>query len=212
MKITIGSNTENAMNVLGIDSYPFTEIELKTKFRKLIHEHHEDKGGSKEKTQEILEAYKHLKNLAMNSIISEEDTKNELAKQQQENDPFGIYETCIYCKGLGKIALSALKYIKCPDCSSGTHFWEFRGFGVLRKQCSHCNGTGKYKKIDGNIIICKICSGRGEFRQKCSKCNGIGVIENKNYIEYKICMNCKGTGQVRLELWNPVIPKGAIIK
>lgn len=68
MRIFIGDTSRTAMEALGIKSFPFTEVELKSKFRILIHKYHEDKGGSKEKAQKIIAAYKHLKNLASDEI------------------------------------------------------------------------------------------------------------------------------------------------
>ena len=74
MRLFIGNISQTAMQVLGIESFPFSESELKSKFRKLIHKYHEDKGGDKRKAQEIISAYNHLKNLV--SLKPEENNIN----------------------------------------------------------------------------------------------------------------------------------------
>ena len=74
MRIFLGDKSKFAMSQLGIDSFPFTEATLKSKFRGLIKRYHEDTGGNKRKAQEIIAAYNHLKNLA--SIEIETNTIN----------------------------------------------------------------------------------------------------------------------------------------
>ena len=60
MRVTIGENTERAMKVLGIESYPFTYSELKSSYRSLIKIYHPDvaKGNKEEAEKKMKENWK----------------------------------------------------------------------------------------------------------------------------------------------------------
>ena len=71
--ITIGNKTEKFMRLLGIESFPFTESEVKSKFRKKVKTYHSDKTkGDDSLTRKIIETYTHIKHLAIsdNKIIA----------------------------------------------------------------------------------------------------------------------------------------------
>lgn len=56
------------------------------------------------------------------------------------------------------------------------------------------------------------------FWEKCVRCSGTGkivysILNEKMKMEYRVevCPKCYGLGEVKLEVFNPVIPKGAIL-
>jgi DnaJ-class molecular chaperone len=136
MRLIIGEGTKEYMTILTIESFPFSEKELKSKYRSLLHAHHEDKGGDKKKTQQIIEAYNFLKNMVVENVSKE---KPALLKK----DLFDLTKACSVCGGFGKIVTKSL-----------------------------------YTKIKNS----------------------------------KDCYTCNGTGRVEMELFNPVIPRGAVLQ
>lgn len=77
--------------------------------------------------------------------------------------------------------------------------------------CRDCRGTGKFKQRKGRIVTCRNCQGRGVVRIKgCPECRGTG--QRSSYKDVIVdCPKCGGLGEYELDLWNPVIPKGAIL-
>lgn len=66
------------------------------------------------------------------------------------------------------------------------------------------------------------------FWEKCDRCNGTGRIITKKYIgeyldylfssikqkpKYEVnnCPKCRGAGEIKIEVFNPVIPKGGVM-
>jgi len=58
----------------------------------------------------------------------------------------------------------------------------------MKKQCSHCSGSGYIKK---EIIKCNICNGK-----KCIECKGTGLKQQP----YETCLHCYGLGEVQIEI------------
>jgi DnaJ-class molecular chaperone len=46
---------------------------------------------------------------------------------------------------------------------------------------------------------------------RCPVCKGKRFVEIPITVEKRECGNCKGTGRIKMEVFNPVIPKGAIL-
>jgi DnaJ-class molecular chaperone len=208
MRITIGGATEDSMSLLGIQSYPFTSRELSIAFRTKLKEVHPDmnNGGEKKQnteTRQVIEAYKHLKNLAVDpqkpdetyGVIIEEDF-----------DIFKLYETCPDCHG-SRIHTYQVGGGWCPDCAPSFLFslWSSRSRGYTYKTCDRCGGTGKY--FDKGP--CFKCNGLGVTKIRCRTCKGTGFLNSKIFNEP--CSTCKGKGKVEIDPWNPVIPKGAVL-
>jgi len=147
-EIHIGSKTKEAMKILEIDQFPFSESALKTSYKRLIFRYHPDRNGEDErclsKTKEIIEAYNHIKNLA-----APEPTEDEAAiiRKQFNKEKEDIFT-----------------------------FW---------RPCKNCKSTGR--------VITEESRGK------------------KTEYHAKICPACKGACEIRLEIFNPVIPKGAIM-
>jgi len=204
MLITIGENSKKYMKVLGIEQYPFTEAELKSRFRLLIKQFHSDINSDKKfKNHDrlIIEAYNHLKNL----VISNIDKSNNII-EAEDSDIFTLWDQCPECKGTGK---EETRYHRggltlCSKC---------HGLGWQILYCKCCKGTGKYKQKSDKIVNCYRCKGTGVFKKiRCNKCLGIGLLKEKSSIEIIKCWKCEGYGKIKYEPMNPVIKKGAILK
>lgn len=199
MIISIGEKTKDCMKIIGIEAYPFYEDELKSKFRLLIKKYHEDKGGNKQQSQNIIEAYNHLKNLAQ----QRDEIENNTLKREDNNDLFT--EDCPRCKGTG------IRYMH--EQIAENCIWCY-GSGKRTTYCPKCKGTGKFTMKSGNIGICFKCNGTGQKQEECLLCDGTG---KRYYFTEKLkpnghCPICKGTGKVAIERFNPVIRRGAILK
>ena len=209
MKISIGGATQDHMSLLGIQSYPFTSKELSTAFRTKLKEVHPDinNGGDKKQnseTRKVIEAYKRLKNLAIDPQEADK-IKEEII--EEDFDIFKLYETCLDCHGT-RTHRYEVGGRWCPDCSpTSRYLWIFeKGLGYNYKQCDKCKGTGKY--FDKGM--CFKCNGLGIIKIRCTTCKGTGFLESKIFV--KTCTTCMGRGKVEIHPWNPVIPKGAVLK
>jgi len=146
MRITIGQNTQKAMECLGIESYPFTYEELKSNFRRLMKKYHPDiakgdKEKAEEKSKEINSSFKLIENLAINmNGISE--NKARIIKELEKDDMFTFWEKCECCFGTGKIRRFIDKgFGKRPD--------------ITFDPCWKCKGVGKIKINPFNPAIRK---------------------------------------------------------
>jgi DnaJ-class molecular chaperone len=188
LTIKISDKTRNSLKILNLD-YPFTYEELKNNYRLLLLKNHPDHNGNKEKTIKIIEAYNKVKNLAIN--INKENQEKIIG--EAEKDIFDFVENCNICNGTGN------KIIRQQNCLCIN--------GYILIYCKACNATGKFKQKRGKIVNCFKCNGTGRFKKTCNICNGIGYIkETETY-----CFKCNGTGKIKLDPFNPVIPKGAIL-
>lgn len=186
MLITIGQNTEKQMKILGIENYPFSASMLKQNFRNLIQINHPDKkGGSKEKAQNIIDAYNNLKNLALNDITEKDKNNAETIIAEQERDIFAVLDTCPNCKGIGEIISDWIQN-KCVNCYSV----EQRLFFTNKNRSSILLFS-----FNRNWLSTSSCKDR-KCPAKTSK---------------KICPKCKGTGKIEIKPFNPVIRKGAVM-
>lgn len=153
-------------------------------------------------------------------------------------DPYSVYETCRSCRGNKLVTHTRIiGHTDCQDCN-GLGFKESlckdcygTGIflaGVKELPCSVCDSTGSFKTKSGNIVPCLKCDGTGVFhvkyknqykcrtcletgvvKEKCTKCYG-GVIAIEKVVK-EVCPNCLGVGEVKMDLWNPVIRPGAIM-
>jgi len=208
MIISIGDKTRECMKTLKIDSYPFTEKELKDNYRQLVKIYHPDINNSLDNNDHIKvinSAYEHLKNLAINTTVSEDEIQAQVNKYETDTDIFKLWEPCKHCKGVGKIKLFNSSI--CFHCTS----WDFlHSFNTYKHLCRSCKGTGKFKQRSGRVVDCYKCSGTGIFgMKKCTFCNNTGYLKQPE--EFKICPICKGIGKIELKPFNPVIPKGAVL-
>lgn len=199
MNISIGGKSMDAMKLLNIDSYPFSEIELKQNFRSLIKIFHEDNGGNKNDARKIIEAYNHLKNLA---ISSDDKIEDDVEKSKIINDDL-FTEECYECHGSGFHMIPKTTPIRC-----------FCNNGKTISKCKKCNGSGRFTFKNGNNGICFACNGKGYHKRNCYVCQGSGVLISIDHLNKVIggeCHVCKGSGRIKIERFNPVIRTGEIL-
>lgn len=226
MRITIGDGTREAMEVLGIKSYPFTTKILVAQYWMLAKQFHPDKNGSEKdgkKFIRIKEAYDKLKFLAVD--VSKEE--KELARKKEEiDDLFKLTKVCPTCKGSGQDVIYFNRLVNigvrpCTNCDkmnitpSPIHNKIASGRKTL--YCKYCFGTGKFKQRSGRVVKCRACEGTGIWKVvKCKYCKGRGFVYFETVFsevrtEYITCSRCKGTGKVELKPFNPVIKKAAVM-
>jgi DnaJ-class molecular chaperone len=195
MLITIGGNTKRAMRTLGLSSYPFTPESLKAAYRLAAKTHHPDVGGSEEKFKYIQRAFEHLENLAIRD--------SELAPPETDEFRDGLVDTCTKCHGTGVLTRARVTgYETCKNCS---------GTGLFELKCKYCN-DGAFLTRSGLIVVCKACKGTGIWRiVKCNVCRGdkykFPILERHDVK----CDRCAGKGVIPIEVFNPVIPRGAVL-
>ena len=145
MKITIGDRTKKFMDILGLQKYPFSDVDLKIAYRKVIVENHPDKGGSEEKTKKINEAYEELKFIAL--VITEEKARKVKNQAEKENEDIfkSIYwEKCTECNGTGKIIIDK-GHPRFQNKKLKPNF--------IAINCCKCEGSGKIKNEPFNPVI-----------------------------------------------------------
>ncbi|MCK4526509.1 DnaJ domain-containing protein [candidate division WOR-3 bacterium] len=214
--ILIGNKTKKAMKVLGIESFPFTESELKSKFRKLANIHHPDKSnGDDSLMKKINAAYSHIKYLAIGDTEIREKGKDILKAEQENEDMFEFFESCKRCDGNGEITHYYEAYTdlcdRCMERSSSLFSFKSFPIGKIKVKCRDCRGTGKFKQRSGRTVTCRQCKGLGWLSIKCPKCKGTGRILIKARTTRRMCWYCGGSGKIKLNPFNPVIPKGGIL-
>ncbi len=214
MRIIIGDRTRNAMKIIGVQEYPFTPEELSNKFRSLIKALHPDVNPSsdaKERSQQVIEAYGLLKNLAL-AAVSESNKTAAMKIFEEDTDMFSLWEQCPHCKGECKTKHVTRKG-PCFVCNSfGISFFFHKGFrvGILKVvKCYDCK-DGIFTLRNGRKVTCRKCKGTGKFEVKCSHCKGTGFV-GEDKIDFVNCSHCNGVGRIKLNPFNPVIPKGAVM-
>lgn len=233
MLITIGNATREAMVCLTIKEYPFSSEELSQKFRTIIKTCRtaflvEKDVKIEEKAKEVILAYKHLKNLAISFVATENDKRAAEERFYEDEDLFTFWDTCPECKGSGKVKnrWGVGDVEPCPDCdpierSIFTMWFRHsveRSSGVKTLWCKNCDKdpitgrpTGKFTQRSGRIVTCYTCKGTKIFKKvRCRKCRGSGLL----FIEVskdRDCSRCRGLGKIEINPWNPVIPKAAVL-
>lgn len=187
--------------------------EIKQSYKQLAKQHHPDKGGSKEKFQEIQTAYE---------ILSDENKRREYDNPQPQfnpffngqqhpppNFPFNFFNFSNNgppTGGDGMIKKNDENY-NCNISLKDVYFGTYKKFHIKRKikcekcniDCVNCNGTG-FDKNNQRIQI-------GPFihiqNQVCNLCNGQG------FKKLPFCNDCNNSGftvrDINIEI---LIPKG----
>jgi molecular chaperone DnaJ len=147
-------------DVLGV-SEQATQEEIKKAYRKLVIEHHPDKGGDEERFKEIANAY---------GTLSDQNKRKQY--DQQKNNPFAGF-------GGG---------VKTPMDDLFEQFMatEQRKQKKTPEKLIDVNVTvlDSYKSETKNIVYnrkhqCNDCSGQGGERQPCGQCGGRGFIQQR---------------------------------
>src|SRR4030042_3472970 len=193
MRIIIGDKSRDYMNLLGITEYPFSSQVLKDCFKKKLKEVHPDKSvlhDANDRTREVIDAYKFLKNLA---VDAGEQQKEEIT--EKERDLFDLTVVCDKCHGTGKVP-NPYYYdrIPCPYCDTDWSFNFFRfsrSSGFKTYKCNRCSGTGVFKGTFKSGVCFK-CDGRGFIKVECKYCHGTGMGNNTTM--FSTCSECLGKG------------------
>jgi len=190
----------NYYDVLGINKNS-SEDEIKHAYRNLAKTHHPDKGGSKEKFQEIQEAYDTLSDQQKKTAYDNPPSSpfDNMFGGMGGGFPFNIFQT----HQINKRSDHHYKCsIKLDDVFTGLKktFNLKRTFKCKNCQinCNSCNGSGnRPQRIQIGPII-------QILNQPCSGCNSTGKIRDTKNCD--VCIN-KGTidDEKTIEI---VIPKG----
>lgn len=212
--LSISNGTKKDMALFDITEYPFTYDDLKKKYRAMLKQCHPDKvpedqkKEAEKKTFKVIETFKKLKNISVGNIVREEvKTTGDIFEDK-------MISTCRVCKGSGTVETVARR-VACKNCTNYNkgyelfYFAPIKGKGFVYEECGACKGTGKFiQKHTKKEVKCLRCSGYGRTRHRCQHCMGKGYI---NITENVKCSNCGGTGQIKCDPMNPVIPKGAVL-
>lgn len=158
----------NYYKILGLDKNTATQDDIKKSYRKLILEHHPDKGGNAERFKEIQKAYE---------ILSDQKTKREYDNNHQSLKMNDTYHKIIV--PLKDVYTGSTKTLKINT----KHICE-----KCRKECENCNSLG-IKTIQINVgpfvhiqrVLCNVCNGNGIKIDKTKNCE----CENGFYIKEK---------------------------
>lgn len=199
------STHKNYYDILGIPKTATPE-EIKKAYKKLVKEHHPDKGGDAEKFKEIAQSYEILSNPEKKAQF---DNYGSVGNNQSFRDmhdmfnqafgfgsrqrptPRGEHIEYVLKLTLEEIQNGATKKIvyqkgyKCKPCD-GNGSKE----GKNIKPCGACHGTGVQNiHVRGFIIEqqCSHCGGNGKFIvSKCPDCKGNGLKYSDNTIEINV--------------------------
>lgn len=224
MIISIGEGTKKHMKVLGIIDYPFTVSFLKSSYRSMSMKFHPDLNEGKDTTEDMKKvnlAFSALENLAIADTEKVENVFQFIPKFKKSEDIFELTKECDECFGKGiktTIYPSSRTFEECPDCNKySTYSFMFgprtRSTGIKTLACHPCGGTGIFKQRNGREVPCNRCYGTGKFEVKCRTCKGTGrkVVIIPEIKQTHECYKCGGMGRIKLNLFNPVIRKGAVL-
>jgi len=223
--IHLNKEQSDALDVLGL-SYPFSLKVLKKRFRKLAVEYHPDKPenrteNKKDKFKDISAAYSTLEEIASESDLTEEDEIDRLIRQAQRSNPEDrgkIFDPCPHCNGTGKEFVKRYIEKTCPNC---------HGEGKVKLKCKYCD-NGTFTTKSGRKVKCKACNGTGIWKEVyCNVCNPhsfrrmswldqmyfhllFGSIREEIEVP-QVCSWCGGKGKKEKVMFNPLIPKDAIL-
>lgn len=200
---------------------PFSVGDLKKAHRKTSRELHPDLGGDEERFKKMQSAYDFLLGLQGKSFgIFEESEIDGVIEATVTGIPLselglGLGPTtngkdCSGCNHRGYTVRYGRKWTVCDYCDD-------YGFAPREFPCRACNGTGKFtQRRTKRVVDCRVCNGTGTFKHpylkmQCPKCRGGKTIwgEDANSPIYEVCWECKGKGEI--PIWNPVLPKGALV-
>ncbi len=186
-----------------------TEQEIKKAFKKLALKHHPDRGGDKEKFQEIQKAY----DILSDSVQKEEydDSLNGrkpnfmdmfFNRRQQSQQHRGHDVKFELWVDLESVFVGAMKKIKitrkviCSTCDGiGTPLQE------NKTTCSQCDGTGHVSLLRHMGIMqiiqqqpCHNCQQRGYIilpEHRCSTCSGAGTKPQTEQVDVPLRKGCR---------------------
>ncbi len=123
---------------------------------------------------------------------------------------------CVWCDNAGEVVCDGCGGTGGSKCQGDTYKGNSCDNGYY--VCKSCNGDGKNRTGEGNIIdgVCGNCNGAGQFRciacsngtpgwHACTRCEGDGITSCQGCIPareigYK-CPKCTGTGYIRVGIY-----------
>jgi len=195
--------------ILGVDKNA-SNAEIKQAFRKLAIENHPDKGGKKERFQEIQEAY---------DILGKDDKKREYDNNRQgpniNNFEF-FFNMHNNHSRTNQIVRKSNHFYNCDITLQDVHFGLNKKIKVKREyickkcyvNCNECNGIGQINRtiqmgmfIQNTSQICNKCRGCGkEYTQKECDCIN-GKITEEKIFELKIPKGVEPNRQYIFKEW-----------
>ncbi len=212
-------------------SLPFTIKQLKSAYRRRSLELHPDKtGGSDEPFKEMKQGYEYLVSLEeVPEIFVNEDMNSREAGFGFSSSRIALTYDGIPLSQLG-LGLGQFKNgVDCPECGHDGFVLFHQNVEIPEKLCANCGGEGFTKRT----VTCHRCQGRGRVSQRgsrrsttCLDCFGSGRYTNYDIsrctlcsgnwqrsttrLAYRVCTQCKGSGEI--PIYNPVIPKGRLLR
>jgi DnaJ family protein A protein 2 len=193
--------------ILGLSKNASKE-EIKLAFRKLAMENHPDKGGKKEKFQEIQEAYE---------ILGNDEKRKKYDRPDMNFNDFNFFFN--FNENINRQTKRANHYYNCEITLKDVHFGLTKKIKVKKDiickicndNCEKCNGLGKIVEIlkMGPFIqqhshTCNKCSGKGKLYIE-KKCNDNlcvdGKINQENIFEINIPKGVEQNKQYKFEGW-----------
>ena len=206
-------------SVLGVGKDASSD-DIKNAYRKLAREHHPDKGGDKERFQEIQKAYETLSDPQRRS---EYDSPSPFGRSGGGGDPFGFnFESFFEMNGFrGGQAQQKCNnhFYHCKVSLRDIYFGITKTIKITRRRqchecrrdCDGCGGSGRLQRVVqlGPIrqIIQQMCNGCGGSGNKnvsnkdCNNCNGEGTISEEKLLEIKIHRGSDSEQQIVVEGW-----------
>ena len=200
-------------------AYPFTEEQLKERFRVVVRRAHPDGGGSSELFIEVRAAYSKLLGIA---------TDHDQYTHTVEGIPLSelglglgalINGTdCAHCHTKGYTTTYETETRECMVCDEN-------GISLREIRCRECE-NGVFRQRNGRNVLCRSCKGKGVLHirrvytkdvygilfspWKCKECRGTKRVQvsDKKRPMHSRCSKCAGTGEIRI--WNPVLPKARL--
>lgn len=179
-------------SVLGV-SKDATNEEIKKAYRKLVMEHHPDKGGDEVKFKAIAEAYEHIGNPESRKAYDNPprqgfnhfDFFDQVFKnQRRQSAPAIKLVVNITIEDIFNSADKNIEFdrnMKCSGCD---------GQGGSIKTCTNCNGSGQIAHPMGNMMFaqtCDACQGEGiVIDKKCDTCIGSGITNKRENLTIKV--------------------------
>lgn len=182
--------------------------EIRSSYKNLAKLHHPDKGGNKEKFQEIQTAYEILSDETKKREYDNPNPFQHFMHPQNMNQPFPFQNVFHFMNGNNANHVKKNDEVyRCHVSLKEVLLGTFRKFNISRQvrcercsfECNQCNGTG-FDKNNQRVQI-------GPFlhiqNQMCRLCNGEG------YKKVSFCDHCKNSGTYTKTFFVEIlIPKG----
>ncbi len=112
---------------------------------------------------------------------------------------------------IGDRTEQAMKILDIPGYPFAPEELSTKFRSLIKKIHPDINGSDEAKKHSQEVISSyKMLKNLAISNVSCRTCNGTGFVGNGR-TEFINCGKCHGVGKIKLDLFNPVIPKGAVL-